>query len=201
MTNELASDHDGGHARILVVCTGNVCRSPLAEALLRQRLLERGVSSDQVRVESAGVRALVGDPMTEPAEGELRSLGGDAAGFASRQLTPEMIDAADLVVTAERSHRAAVVQMLPRALRYTFTVRELHRLMADADLSQLPGAPAERVRRLPLLASQRKGMSAVSAPEDDDVEDPYRRSAEQYARTTSQLAPPVEALADVIGGR
>jgi len=190
----------GTPASVLVVCTGNVCRSPLVEGLLRRRLAELGVGPDEVVVASAGVRALAGDPMTPQAERELTTLGGEARGFRSRQLVESMVRGADLVVTAERAHRSAVVQLVPRALRYTFTVRELHRLMGDADLAQLPDGPAERVRALPQLASARKGMVAAAA-DDDDIADPYRRSDDDYARTTSQLDPAVRALAAVIAGR
>jgi protein-tyrosine phosphatase len=191
----------GAPARILVVCTGNVCRSPLAEALLRVRLAEHGVGPEQVLVESAGLRALAGDTMTPQAERELVGLGGVAGGFRSRQLLESMVRGADLVVTADRSHRSAVVQMVPKALRYTFTLRELERLMADADLSGLPSAPADRVRRLPQLASTRKGMAIAPPAEDDDIDDPYHRTDDDYARTTAQLDPAVRALADAVAGR
>lgn len=152
-------------------------------------------------VESAGIRALVGDPMTPQAERQLTCLGGTAGAFRSRQLVESMVRAADLVVTAERAHRSAVVQLVPRALRYAFTLRELHRLMGDADLSALPRDAAERVRALPALASRRKGMAIAPPVRDDDIDDPYGRSDEQHARATSQLEPAVRALAAAIGGR
>lgn len=189
-------------ARVLVVCTGNICRSPLAERLLRHCLAEHGVGPDRVVVGSAGVRALVDEPMTPQAARELSALGGDAEGSCARQLTADLVRDADLVLTAERTHRSAVVQLMPRALRYAFTLRELARLLDDADLADLPTDPAERVRALAPAAGARKGLVPVDNPSDDDVTDPYRRSDEHYARTTRQLAPAVRTIcAAIVGAR
>ena len=121
-------------AHILVVCTGNVCRSPLVERLLRVRLAERlGEQRHRVEVGSAGVRALVGSGMTAEAAAELRALGGDDATFAARQLTTSLLDGVDLVLAATRQHRSEVVTRSPGVLRCAFTLRELHRLLRDAD--------------------------------------------------------------------
>ena len=85
---------------ILVVCLGNVCRSPLAERLLRMRIEQMlGDGASAVRVSSAGVRALVGDPMNESSAAELRRLGGDPDGFVSSQVTAARATEADLVLT------------------------------------------------------------------------------------------------------
>jgi protein-tyrosine phosphatase len=188
-------------ARVLVVCTGNVCRSPLTERLLRVRLAERlGDRNDRVEVGSAGVRALVGSGMTVEAAAELKSLGGHDAGFVSRQLTVALMDGVDLVLAATRQHRSEVVTRAPNLLRCTFTLRELHRLLQDADVDGLPDDPAERVRELVVLAGRRRG-SVPSAPEgNDDVADPYGGSAQTYAATTRQIVPVVELLADLIAG-
>ena len=99
-----------------MVCTGNICRSPFIERLLRVSVPGSSV------VTSAGTEALVGEPM-DPAVAELvRRQGGDAEGFAARQVTAEMVGEVDLVLTATRAHRAAVAFMQPKALRYGFTL-------------------------------------------------------------------------------
>lgn len=187
-----------GPARVLVVCTGNICRSPLAEALLRTRLAARDVGPDQVLVESAGVRAMVGEPMTTPAARELAGLGGDGAELRACQLEPDIVRRADLVLTAQRHHRASVAQLVPAAVRWTFTLRELRRLLDGADLTNLPTDPAERVRGLPLVAARRRGLGVTVRAADDDVQDPYGRNDVDYAATTAQIEPAIQALVDAL---
>ncbi len=188
-------------ARILVVCTGNICRSPLAERLLRARLADRlGAGSERIVVTSAGVRAVVGSGMTAQAAAELRALGGDDHAFVSRQLTVGLLAEADLVLVATRQHRSEVVSLAPGAVRRTFTLRELHRLLRDADLSGLPQEPAERVRGLLAVAVARRGLVPPLDGRDDGVADPYGLSAQAYATTTQQIVPVVDLLVDVLAG-
>ena len=98
--------------RILFVCVGNVCRSPLGERLLASRLEGRGVE-----VSSAGVGALVGEPMTPESVQHVEAYGAKADGFVSRQLDPAMVDESDLVLTATRAIRSRVLEDSPGALR------------------------------------------------------------------------------------
>lgn len=113
---------------ILTVCTGNICRSPLAEVLLRARLEPLGV-----RVHSAGTHALVDHGMTEQAQEIAVRSGADvsaAADHAARYLVEPLLRESDLVLTMAREHRSYVVQMMPSRLRQTFTAREFARLAA-----------------------------------------------------------------------
>jgi protein-tyrosine phosphatase len=188
-------------ARVLVVCTGNVCRSPLVERLLRVRLAERlGRRSDRIEIGSAGVRALAGNGMTAEAAAQLRGLGGDDDGFVSRQLTVDLLDGVDLVLAATRQHRSEVVSRSPKVLPRVFTLRELHRLLLDVDLADLPADPADRLRELIALARRRRGFVPPVAEGEDDVADPYGRSTREYEATTQQIVPAVEFLARAIAG-
>ena len=178
-----------------MVCTGNICRSPLAERLLRARLADAGVQG--VEVGSAGTHAMVGDPMPAGAARELQGVGGDPTGHVSRQLDADLVRDADLVVTATLAHRSDVVTLHPRALRYAFTLRELARLLDGADLSPLAGADpgVDRVRALAALAVGRRGVAPGAGPGQDDVVDPYGRGPTLYAEATAQILPAVESLA------
>ncbi|HXG45069.1 MAG TPA: low molecular weight protein arginine phosphatase [Gemmatimonadales bacterium] len=95
--------------RILLVCTGNTCRSPLAEALLKRELAERGL--DGVEVSSAGTGAWDGAPASEGAYLVGLEHGLDLSAHRARLVTRELVQAADLILTMARHHRARVEQL------------------------------------------------------------------------------------------
>ena len=92
---------------ILFVCTGNTCRSPTAEALLRRALAERGATG--VTVGSAGTGAWDGSPASEGAYLVGLEKGLDLSGHRARLLTRELIRSADLILTMSAHHRDRVI--------------------------------------------------------------------------------------------
>src|SRR5213595_1634292 len=95
--------------RILLVCTGNICRSPLAAALLQRALAQRGI--DGLEVASAGTGAWDGAPVSEGAYLVGLERGLDLSAHRARLLTRELIEEADLVLTMARHHRARVDEL------------------------------------------------------------------------------------------
>ena len=169
---------------ILVVCTGNICRSPLAEKLLQSRLTAAGIPAI---VTSAGTRAMVDHPMTAEAAFLATQYGAEPTLHAAQQLTTDRIAAADLVLTATREHRGEVVSLHPRANRYAYTLNQFARLV-EANPPAVEPAVVELVET-PTINSYlaeiatTKGLALPPLdPNDDDIEDPYRRSAEIYDR-------------------
>ncbi|MGA1238179.1 MAG: ribose 5-phosphate isomerase B [Limisphaerales bacterium] len=105
---------------ILFVCTGNVCRSPMAEGLFRQAVSGR----DDYRVISAGLGAVNGQPPSGHAVRALRELGVDLGGFRSRMLTAELVNSATYIFGMTRGHVEGVTLLYPHAAEKTFLVRE-----------------------------------------------------------------------------
>lgn len=187
----------GENFTILTVCTGNICRSPAVEHLLRAAFGATG----GVTVASAGTGALVGQPVHGPMADLLRGAGVDPDGFAARRVTEQMLRGADLVLPLTREHRAQVVDLAPAVVRRTFTLRELARLASQVDRDQLeeraggPAAtPASRLDALIPLAAARR--SAVD-PGLDDVVDPYRRELSVYQESFDQILPAVQTIAQI----
>ncbi|KAB1648294.1 low molecular weight phosphatase family protein [Pseudoclavibacter endophyticus] len=185
--------------RLLTVCTGNVCRSPFAAAILATRL-----ANLNIEVGSVGTHALVGQALTP----ETMQLGiaheidhHDLASHRAHQLTESILEDADLVLAMSREHRRRVVELLPRRLHSTFTIREFSRLADDLGTDQLRDAMAgetEPRARLRIALDRLIAQRAVSRPptdgSTDDVVDPYGRSRRAYEAMNAQLLP---ALANV----
>jgi protein-tyrosine phosphatase len=113
---------------ILVVCVGNICRSPMAEALLRHEL--RG--QEEVTVESAGLGALVDEPASEYSVALMQERGIDITAHRAQQLTPELIKKADLILVMESGHKKAIEINEPETRGKVFRFGEwLDREIAD----------------------------------------------------------------------
>ncbi len=143
---------------------------PTAERLLSIR------SDTSVTVSSAGTHALRGAPLDEPMARLLAARGLEASTHTGRQLTAAMIEQADLVLTMSRAQRAAVVTLVPQAVRRTYTLLELAALLSAVDLPVDPDeTDADRIARLPEIASaQRVGRSPRARPRHPGPARPLR---------------------------
>lgn len=196
---------------ILTVCTGNICRSPLAAQLLATRLADLGVT-----VSSAGTRARGGTPMTPEAQALAADRGipsSLSAEHAARYLTPAHVAAADLVLAMTRDHRREIVELDPSRVRTAFTVRELARLAADVSDDELRAAAsavagsgsavsaearARFAAALAVVAGRRGLVLPPASPDDDDVIDPYGRSTATYERSADEMAPGLAAVERIV---
>lgn len=181
--------------RILVVCTGNICRSPFIERLLRLHL-----SSTGIEVASAGTGALVGHPMDPLAAELLEALGADPAGHEARQLTPELIDTADLVLTATRRHRGDVVVMSAKALPYTFAVRDFADLVRGTTPDGPQATVANGLTGLVASVAARRGLLPTRAAQDVDIIDPYGRSIRVFQQMAEQVTAVLPDVARALRG-
>jgi protein-tyrosine phosphatase len=167
--------HRGDVFRILHVCTGNVCRSPIAERLTRHELARRlGDAAAGILVESAGTWGHEGASMEPHAATVLTEYAADPGDFLGRELLDEHVIDADLVLTATRDHRAQVISMGHAAGLRTFTLKEFTRLVRAIDPATLPeGNVIERARALVRAAAALRGWLLAPSPEADEVYDPY----------------------------
>jgi protein-tyrosine-phosphatase len=105
---------------VLFVCTGNVCRSPMAEALFRRATSGRG----EFRALSAGLGAMNDQPPTPHSVQAMRELGMDISTQRSRALTAELVRQADYIFGMTHSHVDTIVLLYPQAADKTFLLRE-----------------------------------------------------------------------------
>lgn len=163
----------------LLVCTGNVCRSPFVEHLLRAELPE-------ITVASRGVFALEGSAMEPQMAAELAGRGVDAHGFRARQVAATDLEA-DLVLTMSRRQRLHLLDEFPataRRIGHMGHIPELVRLATEN-----PDAPLQEI----IAAWTRRAI-----PAGVDVPDPYGKDAAQAARTAALLEEQVGLLVPVL---
>ena len=181
--------------RILTVCTGNICRSPVAERLLQAGLDQSAPGGFVVR--SAGTRAMVGDPIQPISADIIRTFGGTPDGFAARQLSPEILRDSDIVLTMASGHRGEVLQLDASLLKRTFTIREFARMLTVLEERGMEGPTSDLAafwRELPARAASVRHLALTQDPSENDVIDPYRRSPEVYRQMEDELAPAILAV-------
>ncbi len=107
--------------KVLIVCTGNTCRSPMAEGILKSILRDRGISN--IEISSAGIGAMRGAPATSFAIEAARNWGVNITGHIARQLTRSLIDDADLILAMAPEHVEFILRNQPEAARKTFLIK------------------------------------------------------------------------------
>jgi protein-tyrosine phosphatase len=172
---------------VLYVCTGNLCRSPMAE------LLFRGWADPaaDVVVSSAGLRALVGHGIDTSSASALGQLGIDPSRHRARQFEPWMAAAADLILAAGREHRDQVMTDLPSTFKRAFTMKEFALLVGAVG----PGEP----RAVVAAAAAERGRGGRVKPENLDVRDPYRGAIKHAKTIAEEITETVYATLDALG--
>ena len=131
--------------KILFVCTGNVCRSPMAEGMLRHMLRGR----DDIQVASAGLGALDGLHVTDVAAEVVAELGVDISSHLSQSLNSDLVRQADFIFVMTRQHQDALQTLFPSASEKTFLLREFEGSSAgeNKDIADPIGQTVEIYRR------------------------------------------------------
>ena len=166
---------------ILFVCTGNICRSPMAERLAAAYATLHEIPD--LTASSAGTRAVIGHPIHRDAAHILEQMGARTSEFAARQLTAKIAAGADLIIVMTGIHRDVVLESAPRQLQRTFTLTEASQLAAMEDAETLADLAGSRPR--------------LGANEKLDIPDPIGQSPEVFAAVGAQIAdllPPILEL-------
>ena len=180
--------------RILTVCTGNICRSPLAAGLLAARL-----DPHDFIVDSAGTSAMTGELMPDPAMDIADRMGVvGAQHHRAVPLTPETAASADLVLAMELEHRRYAAQLHPTAVRRSFTLLEFAHITAHITdehlLSMSRKWPSPYAAALDTVMRMRGVVPRMAHERNYDVEDPYGRLKQVYERSARQVDRAVDQI-------
>ena len=175
--------------RILVVCTANQCRSPMAEALLRRHLAGQNIAAE---ISSCGFLD-GGSHAAQVAIDAMKGFGIDLSEHRSRRLSPYLIAESDLILTMTREHLREIVVEDPSALGRTFTLKEFVRRSEAAGPRSPNDDDSSYVER---LAHGRRTQDLMGDSPEDDVADPMLQgddACRDVARTLDELSARVAA--------
>lgn len=161
----------------MVVCTANICRSPVGEALLAD-----GLSGTDITVNSAGTRAIVGRAPVPQALDFIETAVGKNALHEGVRLTKDAAEASDLILTMTEEQRKWVTQLAPRTVRRTYTMLEYSRLLDELDDHATYASLSDLVR-----ASAPLRRRANANGTSNDIADPYGGTPEAYATSFDRI--------------
>jgi protein-tyrosine-phosphatase len=155
-------------ATIVTVCTANICRSPMAEALLRHALKAQPEPLKSLRIVSAGVAARPGDRVSENSVTALKKVGLDLKGHVSQPLTKQLLDEALAIFCMTESHRAMIQLTFDPVPRHVYLFREFMPRSAEKEIGDPYGGPLteyeacrdEMVEAIPSLVEFLKELTA-----------------------------------------
>lgn len=169
-----------GPVDILILCTANICRSPMAEALLRAELEAGGMDA---RVHSAGF--LYDNASAEPFAVEtMRGLGLDISEHRSRIVQPDMLEQADVVLTMTRTHVRDAALKAPSSFGKIFPIKELARVGSVLGVRQVGQPLTDWLTR---AAADRSPATYLADLQRDAVEDPVGGSISQFRTCSEEL--------------
>lgn len=173
--------------RVLFVCTGNICRSPMGELMFP--LFFR---SDAIETDSAGVNGLIGHHI-DPSSNKLMEIDGiDASAFRSKRITPQLALSSDLILCFTDAQRSNIVTLAPRARSRTYTVSDFANLCRYCTENGLISGDTIEDRLDSVITDASMVRPMLPAPQD--IKDPYHKEFEMFQNAHDQMG---YAFADI----
>lgn len=181
--------------KLLFVCTANQCRSPMAGALARRRLVERGCKA---AIATAGFMD-GGQPPPPEVLSAMAAVSIDLSGHLSRLIDLRLLESADLIMTMTRQQLVDAVGLAPGAWERAFTLRDLVRRGEAVGARHVRnGAIQDLASWVGLVGAGRTPAGILRLPLEDDIADPMGRRQRSFDRTRDELDDLVERLVELV---
>ncbi|MGM1049146.1 MAG: low molecular weight protein arginine phosphatase [Bacillota bacterium] len=184
---------------ILFVCTGNTCRSPMAEGMLRKLAKGRGIP---LEVRSAGVSAAEGMPISRHAEAVLRDQ-QIKDGMSSKPLSMDLVEWSDLILTLTLSHKQYAIRQFPYAADKVHTLKEYvendAQVLTNLQEQDSLLASMEMMRSLGIELQEKDKVRLIELRQripSFDISDPFGGSLEEYEETAAEIRSALFRLLD-----
>ncbi|NEG70370.1 arsenate reductase/protein-tyrosine-phosphatase family protein [Bifidobacterium choloepi] len=177
--------------KVLFVCTGNICRSPMGELLF-----PKFFDGEDLVVDSAGTQGLIDHEIDPSSRKLLESDGIDSSKFRSKRLTPQLAKDSDLILCFTKNQQRQIASVAPTAAKRTATVSDFA-AMCDycAKEGMISGSTLdERIASVLDNASMIRPMLPPSA----DIKDPYRKEFEVFEQAHEELGAAIATIADSV---
>ncbi|AIZ16783.1 protein tyrosine phosphatase [Bifidobacterium pseudolongum PV8-2] len=177
--------------KVLFVCTGNVCRSPMGELMFPLFFHEDSITTD-----SAGVQGLINSPIDPSSERLMQMDGIDASSFRSKRLTPQLAMSSDLILCFAEHQRKKIVELAPRSRSRTFLLTDFANLCTYCrDNNMVQGDTLEaRLDSVLTNASLVRPM----LPKAREIDDPYQRDFSAFETAHEQIGEAFASIAAVL---
>lgn len=181
--------------RLLFVCTANQCRSPMAGALLRRRLAERGCHA---AIATAGFMA-AGQPVPPEVLAAMAAVDIDLSAHLSRMIEPPLLEGADVIVTMTRQQLVDAVSLVPAVWERAFTLRELvGRGEAVGPRQAQNGDRQDVAAWIRVVGAGRTRSGILGLAMEDDIADPMGGRQRGFERTRDELDDLAGRLAELL---
>lgn len=177
--------------KILFICTGNTCRSSMAEVLFKKLTKEKGI--EDIKVISAGLSAFTGDKASPNAIQVMKEMGLDLSNHRARSLEPSLINEADLILTMTQGHKLQLIDLYPQAADKTYVLKEY-----IEDREFLRELAHERDQLCNMILDKRKKFLDEYGDELQAIEEKHRKLKNQLQHVQEELRMYEQRLANSI---
>lgn len=177
--------------KVLFVCTGNICRSPMGQLMFPLFFHDNSITAD-----SAGTQGLIDKPIDPSSAHLMQKDGIDASSFRSKRLTPQIALSSDLILCFTERQRKKIVELAPRSRRRTFLLTDFADLCSYCNNNNMIVGNTPESRLSSILANA--SLVQPMLPSAREINDPYRKDMAAFEAAHQQIGDSFASIAEAL---